>query len=139
MRMRASYPEATKRATLVHELAHRLISELVPKDFDDHPVIFLFIYDVWVELWGKPFADEQIVVESRRRGIYDYETAWRNTLELTAQERAARFEQFLMDHPRSADTVQSDRTSLPKRPESFVAATRVFAFYSARSSICTIS
>ena len=26
MRMRASYPPDTKRATLVHELAHRLIS-----------------------------------------------------------------------------------------------------------------
>lgn len=50
MWLRASYPSSTKRATLVHELAHRLISELVPASFDDHPIIFLFAYDVWVEL-----------------------------------------------------------------------------------------
>ena len=99
MRLRASYPPATKRATLVHELAHRLISELVPQDFEDHPIIFLFVYDVRIELGGKPFADEQVAVESRRRGIYDYEAAWKNALKLTAKERAARFKQFLIDHP----------------------------------------
>ena len=100
MKLRASYSEATKRATLVHELGHRLISEHIPRSFDGHPVIFLFVYDVWVELWGKTFADEQVVIESGRRGIYDYETAWKNTLKLTPQERAARFKQFLIDHPR---------------------------------------
>jgi hypothetical protein len=50
MRMRASYPPDTKRATLVHELAHRLISSYVGKNEDDHPIIFLFVYDVWVKL-----------------------------------------------------------------------------------------
>ena len=99
MQLRASYPRATKQATLVHELAHRLISELVPKSFETHPIIFLFVYDVWVELWGQPFADEQVVVESGRRGLYDYETAWKDALELTPEERAARFEQFLAEHP----------------------------------------
>jgi hypothetical protein len=103
MRLRASYPEATKRGTLVHELAHRLISELVPKEFEDHPIIFLFVYDVWVELWGKTFADEQVAIESQRRGLYDYETAWKNTQKLTHQERAARFKQFLADHPPQKD------------------------------------
>jgi hypothetical protein len=102
MRLRASYSTATERATLVHELAHRLIGELVPASFEDHPIIFLFVYDVWAELWGNPFADEQVGIESKRRGIYDYETAWRNTLEMTATERAARFKQFLIDHPPKA-------------------------------------
>ena len=99
MQLRASYPEPTKRGTLVHELAHRLISERVSKDFEDHPVIFLFVYDVWVELWGKQFADEQVAVESKRRGLYDYETAWKNALKLTPEERAAKFKQFLVDYP----------------------------------------
>jgi imidazolonepropionase-like amidohydrolase len=99
MRMRASYSRATKQATLVHELAHRLISELVPQSFEDHPVIFLFVYDVWVELWGQPFADEQVAVESARRGSYDYESAWKEALALTPEERAARFRQFLTEHP----------------------------------------
>ena len=36
MRLRASYPFDIKRATLVHELSHRLISDLVPKRFEEH-------------------------------------------------------------------------------------------------------
>jgi hypothetical protein len=95
--MRASYPSDTKRATLVHELAHRLISGLVSKNFDDHPVIFLFVYDVWVELWGREFADEQILVESRRTGRYDYAGAWREALALGAEGRAERWSQFLAE------------------------------------------
>ena len=58
-----SYLPATKRATLVHELGHRLMGELVPADVDHHSIIFLFVYDVWVELWGQPFADEQVTIE----------------------------------------------------------------------------
>jgi hypothetical protein len=98
MRMRWSYPPDTKRATLVHELAHRLISDLVPRDMDEHPVIFLFVYDVWVRLWGQEFADEQVAVEGRRRGHYDYEGAWRDALALGADGRAARWSQFLAEH-----------------------------------------
>jgi hypothetical protein len=99
MKLRASYSRATKQATLVHELGHRLISELVPASFEDHPIIFLFVYDVWVELWGKPFADDQVAIESRRRGLYDYETAWNNVLKLSPQERAGRFKKFLAENP----------------------------------------
>jgi hypothetical protein len=97
MRMRWSYPPDTKRATLVHELAHRLISDLVAKDMDEHPLIFLFVYDVWVRLWGQKFADEQVAVESRRRGRYDYEGAWRDALALGAEGRADRWQQFLAE------------------------------------------
>jgi len=89
MRLRASYPRATKRATLVHELGHRLLEN--PKKTDDHPILFLFLYDVWVELWGKEFGDEQVAVESKRRGLYDYEAAWRKALSIPAAERAATF------------------------------------------------
>jgi hypothetical protein len=95
MRMRGSYPLDTKRATLVHELAHRLISGITSKNEDDHPVIFLFVYDVWVQLWGQEFADEQVAVESGRRGNYDYESAWRDALALGREGRAERWKQFL--------------------------------------------
>jgi uncharacterized protein (TIGR02145 family) len=97
MQLRASYPRATKQATLVHELAHRLISELVTGSFEDHPIIFLFVYDVWVELWGKEFADREVEVESARKGLYDYAGAWRDALALTPEERAKRFRQFLAE------------------------------------------
>jgi hypothetical protein len=100
MYMRANYPPDTKRATLVHELAHRLVSGLVPRNFEDHPVIFLFVYDVWVKLWGEAFADEQVAVESERRGRYDYESAWRDALALGAAGRAERLAQFLAERRR---------------------------------------
>lgn len=95
MRMRASYPADTKRATLVHELAHRLISDYVSKDGEDHPIIFLFVYDVWVQLWGQEFADAQVAVESRRTGRYDYAGAWRAALALGAEGRKRRWTEFV--------------------------------------------
>ena len=94
MMLRASYPEPTKRGTLVHELAHRLASGL-PFKGDHHELIFLFLYDVWVDLWGKEFADEQVKIESRRKGIVDYETIWKKALALTAEERARRFQEIV--------------------------------------------
>jgi hypothetical protein len=97
MRMRASYPADTKRATLVHELAHRLIADLSSRNLEEHPIIFLFVYDVWVQLWGQEFADEQVAVESERRGNYDYESAWRDALALGRAGRAARWSQFLAE------------------------------------------
>ena len=94
MLLRASYPEPTKRATLVHELAHRLAGE-VPFKGEHHELIFLFLYDVWVDLWGQAFADEQVKIESRRKGIVDYESIWKQTLALTADERARRFQEIV--------------------------------------------
>ncbi|HKY05960.1 MAG TPA: hypothetical protein VJQ56_13780, partial [Blastocatellia bacterium] len=46
MKMRASYPEDVKKATLVHELGHRLISQLTtwPKELDAHRVLLLYLY-----------------------------------------------------------------------------------------------
>jgi hypothetical protein len=46
---------------------------------------------VWTSLWGKDFADEQVATESGRRGLYDYETAWKWALSLSSDERASRF------------------------------------------------
>jgi hypothetical protein len=94
MQLRASYPDATKRGTLVHELSHRLITDVAPESVDQHQVIFLFVYDVWVELWGKEFADGQVVVESGRRG-YDYESAWREALAHGATGRRERWRALL--------------------------------------------
>jgi hypothetical protein len=85
MWLRASYQYATKKATLVHELGHRLIAK--QSKADNHPILFLFLYDVWVELWGKEFADEQVAIESNRRGLYDYEGAWREALSISSAER----------------------------------------------------
>jgi hypothetical protein len=89
MRMRASYPPATKRATLIHELGHRLQSDLFRQNEEEHGPLFLWIYDVWTRLYGQPFADEQVQVEKRRRGPYP--AAWDSAMALTPEQRAARW------------------------------------------------
>jgi len=94
MLLRASYPTETKRGTLVHELAHRLAAE-VPFKGDHHELIFLFVYDVWVDLWGQPFAEDQVRIESLRKGIVDYESVWKKTLAQPAAERARRLREIL--------------------------------------------
>src|SRR5437867_8801460 len=99
MQLRASYSPATKRATLVHELGHRLMGDLVPADVDHHSIIFLFVYDVWVELWGQSFADEQVTIERARTGsLANYDKLWTDALALPAAERALRFKEFVREH-----------------------------------------
>jgi len=89
MRMRASYPPDTRKATLIHELGHRLQQGLFRRDEEEHGPLFLWLYDVWVQLYGREFADAQVAVEKRRRGPYP--KAWDDALALTPAERAARW------------------------------------------------
>jgi hypothetical protein len=89
MRLRASYPPDTKKATLIHELGHRLESGLFPRSEDDHQYLFLWIYDVWVKLYGRQFANEQVAVEKARGRIYP--AAWETALALTAEQRASKW------------------------------------------------
>ena len=100
MRMRASYPVATKKATLIHELGHRHIAQLRrrPPGLDEHRVLFLFLYDVWEKLDGKGFADEQVEVEKRRRGVYDYDAAWEWALAQSKEERTKRFSEIVREN-----------------------------------------
>jgi len=89
MRLRASYPPDTKKATLIHELGHRLQAGLFRRDEEEHGFLFLWIYDVWVKLYGQQFADAQVAVERARGGPYP--KAWDEALALTPTERAARW------------------------------------------------
>jgi hypothetical protein len=89
MRMRASYSPETKKATLIHELGHRLQAGLFRREEEEHGPLFLWLYDVWVELYGRPFADAQVGIEKRRGGPYP--KAWDEALALTAAERQARW------------------------------------------------
>jgi hypothetical protein len=97
MKLRASYPEEVKKATLIHELGHRLNSQLKnrPTDIDEHRILFLYLYDVWTKLYGRSFADRMVAVEKKRRGIYDYETAWNWALSLSEEERAVKFREIV--------------------------------------------
>jgi hypothetical protein len=92
MRLRASYPPEVKKATLVHELLHRMLGGVrTTTEIDEHRKLFLVLYDIWVDLDGQAFADRNVVVESGRKGIYDYESAWKWALAMSKDERAAKF------------------------------------------------
>jgi hypothetical protein len=95
--LRASYPTDVKKATLVHEHGHRLMAQLRnrPPDLDEHRVLFLFPTTSGKASLGKGFADEQVEIESRRTGLYDYETAWKWALSISKEQRAARFAEIV--------------------------------------------
>ena len=91
MRLRAGYSPAYKRATLVHELGHRLAFQLRRAGgLDDHRLLYLFLYDAWTELYGEAFAVRMSSIESSIPGPYDYDAAWRWALAMTRDERRAR-------------------------------------------------
>ncbi len=89
VRLRASYSPAYKKATLVHELGHRLALGL-PRaaGLDDHRLLYLFLYDAWTDLYGEAFADRMARIE-RRIGPA-YESAWDWALAMTREQRQAR-------------------------------------------------
>jgi hypothetical protein len=116
MRLRASYPTDVKKATLVHELLHRMLSRVKPTtEIDEHRKLFLVLYDIWVVLHGRDFADQNVAVESRRKGLYDYESAWKWALAMSAEERAAKFKALQAGHrhpPRQPEAVSTNMTSV---------------------------
>jgi hypothetical protein len=91
MRLRAGYSADYKKATLVHEMGHRL-SFLLPRtaELDDHRLLYLFLYDAWTDLYGPAFADRMVSIERRIPGRYDYDAAWSWALAMTREERQAR-------------------------------------------------
>jgi len=91
LQLRASYERETKLGTLVHELAHRLIVDAAPpaaRRLESHEVIYLFLFDVWTDLFGGSFAQRQVEVESQRRQLYA--DAWRTARAMDRTARAAR-------------------------------------------------
>lgn len=99
MVLRSSYPESTKRATLVHELAHRFLSQLDSdtKYTDVHFPLSLLLYEVWSELWGEDFARAQAEVESRRS--QRYRLAWDWILSMSGHDRAQKWEDYVSGLP----------------------------------------
>ena len=97
MRLRASYSPDVKKGTLVHELGHRMNSQLKkrPKDLDEHRLLFLYLYDLWENLYGKAFADKEVAFEKTLKGLYDYEAAWNWALAMSQEERFSKFGEVL--------------------------------------------
>ena len=62
---------------------------------DDHKYLFLWIYDVWVKLYGREFADGQVAVEKQRGRMYP--AAWDFALSFSPESRAARWKDTLAE------------------------------------------
>jgi hypothetical protein len=93
MVFRASYPAEEKKGTLVHELGHRMNAQIKkrPQDVDEHRLLFLYLYDLYDNLYGKEFADREVAFGKTLKGLYDYETAWNWALAMSRDERFSRF------------------------------------------------
>ena len=91
IRLRADYSPDYKKATLVHELGHRLALTFPSGGgLDDHRLLYLFLYDAWTDLYGRDFADRMVAIERRIPGGYDYDSAWTWALSQTRQQRQER-------------------------------------------------
>jgi len=90
IRLRAGYPINVWRATMTHELGHRLAITLGrAAGIDDHRALYLFYYDAMVDLYGQDFADRVVSMERRIADAYDYDAAWSWALGMTRAERQA--------------------------------------------------
>jgi hypothetical protein len=90
IRLRGTYTGPVALGTLIHELGHCLTAQM-PRTagLDDHRLLYLFLYDVWVELYGSEFADRMVRLERRIPGRYDYDAAWTWALAMAREERQA--------------------------------------------------
>lgn len=97
LKLRASYTLETKKATLVHELGHILLvdNKIIPSRMSSHQLLYLFLYEVWVNLFGKQFADEQVALEKNR--TEKYKTAWEWALSKTESDRKKLFSEEVPD------------------------------------------
>lgn len=112
--LRASYLGNVKKASLIHELCHRLLAgngvgvhrSVTTADLVDevelHKELDLILYDVWCALYGEEFAVRQVDVERARRPIYKHAFDW--ALLHSRQEREQLFRQL----PRVAAPLRRD-------------------------------
>ena len=92
---------ATKKAHLVHELGHRILSGVIERKWKDslesHKVLDLLLYDVFEDLYGKDFADTQVKYDKSKDFQPEvYITAWDWALQFkTREERQKKFKEIL--------------------------------------------
>ena len=98
MRLRASYDRDVKQSTLVHELGHRHLWQLVERldDVDGHRTLYLVLDRVWADVWGEAFAEDRVQGESDWQSNYDYAAAWTWARSLEPEERARLWNRLLL-------------------------------------------
>jgi hypothetical protein len=86
-----------KKATLIHELSHRLLFNLKNRihgtSTDEHKDIFLFLYDVWVKLYGTNFADKMVEIEKAYGEVYL--ESWNYIFSMSEEERASKLRELI--------------------------------------------
>jgi len=96
MKLRASYDYDHKKAALTHELGHRLLfgNKIKKEGLGMHQLLDLVLYDLWVDIWGKQFADVQVKRESDRclpsvshPAKAPYKECWEWALAMSREER----------------------------------------------------
>jgi hypothetical protein len=97
MQVRATYARRVKQATLVHELGHRHLWQLVERleGIDGHMTLYLILDRVWADVWGEEFAEASIAAELRWQASYDYAGAWRWARSLDREGRARLWNELL--------------------------------------------
>jgi hypothetical protein len=97
MSLRASYDLDVKRATLVHELAHRHLWQLTQRldDVDGHHTLYLILDRVWADVWGPEFATARVRGESTWAATYNYASAWDWANKLTVDQRGVMWNRLL--------------------------------------------
>jgi hypothetical protein len=118
MGLRASYDVDVKRATLVHELAHRHLWQLTQRldDVDGHRTLYLILDGVWADVWGEDFAAERVRGETSWQASYDYAAAWDWARRLTVDQRGILWNRLLaMNGKAYCSTVYAAPKSAAKR------------------------
>ncbi len=96
--LRASHSHEVKKEALIHELGHKMQFDLpLTPEIDLHRALFLFLYDVWTDLYGAEFANQSVVIEKSRKGFYDYEAAWNWALSFSREQRAKILSDLIQD------------------------------------------
>lgn len=98
MSLRASYDLDAKRATLVHELAHRHLWQLANRldGLDGHRTLYLILEGVWADVWGEDFAAARVRGEASWHASYDYAAAWDWARKLTGDQRGILWNRLLV-------------------------------------------
>jgi hypothetical protein len=68
-----------QKATLIHELGHRHLSQFrsITKDTEDHPLLFLWLYDVWVKLYGEESPIRMTLLKRFERALIGIDCLFR--------------------------------------------------------------
>lgn len=76
LQLRASYPIEIKKATLIHELCHILLTDndIKGDSLEIYKRINPILFNTWVDLYGEDFANRMVEEEIKKGKIY--EKAW---------------------------------------------------------------